>query len=43
MNDWHRHTVVSDAEKVKGLLDGTVDPSELEEDSELYALSLIHI
>ena len=39
MNDWHRHTVVSDAEKVKGLLDGTVDPSELEEDSELYALA----
>ena len=39
MNDWHRHTAVSDAEKVKGLLDGTVDPSELEEDSELYALA----
>ena len=39
MNDWHRHACVSDAEKVKGLLDGTVEPSELEDDSELYALA----
>ncbi|MBR84493.1 MAG: hypothetical protein CMA85_00895 [Euryarchaeota archaeon] len=30
---------MSDAEKVKGLLDGTVEPSELEDDSELYALA----
>lgn len=30
---------MSDAENVKELLDGTVDPSELEEDSELYFLA----
>jgi len=30
---------VSDAERVKGLLDGTVDPSELEGDPELYSLA----
>ena len=30
---------MSDAERVKGLLDGTVDPSELEGDPELYSLA----
>ena len=30
---------MSDAERVKGLLDGTVDPSELEDDLELYSLA----
>jgi len=30
---------VSDAERVKGLLDGSMDPSELEDDPELYALA----
>tara|TARA_B100000686_G_scaffold82973_1_gene89730 strand:+ start:9849 stop:10721 length:873 start_codon:yes stop_codon:yes gene_type:complete len=39
MNDMHRHTTVNDADKVKGLLDGTVEPSELEEDPELYSLA----
>ena len=39
MNDCQWQTVVSDAERVKGLLDGTVDPSELEDDPELYSLA----
>lgn len=39
MNDCDCHMPVSDAERVKGLLDGTVDPSELEDDSELYSLA----
>ena len=30
---------MSDAERVKGLLDGSMDPSELEDDPELYALA----
>ncbi len=30
---------MTDAERVKGLLDGTVDPSELEGDPELYSLA----
>ena len=30
---------MSDAERVKGLLDGTVDPSELEGDPDLYSLA----
>ena len=30
---------MSDAERVKGLLDGSMNPSELEEDPELYALA----
>ena len=30
---------MSDSERVKGLLDGTVDPSELEGDPELYSLA----
>jgi hypothetical protein len=30
---------MSDAERVKGLLDGSMDPAELEDDSELYALA----
>ena len=30
---------MSDAERVKGLLDGSMKPSELEEDPELYALA----
>ena len=39
MNDCIWQTVMSDAERVKGLLDGTVDPSELEDDPELYSLA----
>ena len=30
---------MSDAERVKGLLDGSMNPSELEDDPELYALA----
>tara|TARA_Y100001970_G_scaffold26096_3_gene31259 strand:+ start:3603 stop:4457 length:855 start_codon:yes stop_codon:yes gene_type:complete len=30
---------VSDTERVRGLLDGTVDPSDLEDDPELYSLA----
>ena len=30
---------MSDAERVKGLLDGSMDPAELEDDPELYALA----
>ena len=30
---------MSDAERVKGLLDGTMNPSELDDDPELYALA----
>ena len=30
---------MSDSERVKGLLDGTVDPSELEREPELYSLA----
>lgn len=39
MNDMHRHPIVSDADRVKGLLDGTVDPSQLEDDPELYSMA----
>lgn len=39
MNDCQCHSTVSDSERVKGLLDGTVDPSELEGDPELYSLA----
>ena len=30
---------MGDAERVKGLLDGSMDPTELEDDAELYALA----
>ena len=30
---------MSDSERVKGLLDGSMDPAELEGDSELYSLA----
>ncbi len=39
MNDCYWRPFVSDTERVRGLLDGTVDPSELEDDPELYSLA----
>jgi len=39
MNNSARHNTMSDAERVKGLLDGSMDPAELEGDSELYSLA----
>ena len=39
MNNSARHSTMSDAERVKGLLDGSMDPAELEGDSELYSLA----
>ena len=39
MNNSARHSIMSDAERVKGLLDGSMDPIELEGDSELYSLA----
>ena len=39
MNNSARRSTMSDAERVKGLLDGSMDPAELEGDSELYSLA----
>ena len=39
MNNSARHSTMSDSERVKGLLDGSMDPAELEGDSELYSLA----
>ena len=39
MNNNARRNTMSDAERVKGLLDGSMDPAELEGDSELYSLA----
>ena len=39
MNNSARHSIMSDAERVKGLLDGSMDPVELEGDIELYSLA----
>ncbi len=39
MNNNARRNIMSDAERVKGLLDGSMDPAELEGDSELYSLA----
>jgi len=39
MNNSARRNTMSDAERVKGLLDGSMDPAELEGDSELYSLA----
>ncbi|SVB80322.1 uncharacterized protein METZ01_LOCUS233176, partial [marine metagenome] len=30
MNNSARHSIMSDSERVKGLLDGSMDPAELE-------------